>query len=96
MMRTHGRISLVTGPGEKMAMTNFVSTLCLVLLCSAIFLGSSALAAAQESSLDGTYILDETDSDNINEAIETAVGKLNFLTRDIARGRLEKLNPRLP
>ena len=74
-------------------MTNFVSTLCLVLLCSAIFLGSSALAGAQDSGLDGTYILNETDSDNINEAIETAVGKLNFLTRDIARERLEKLNP---
>src|SRR6266436_8225826 len=76
-----------------MAMTNFVSTLCLVLLCSAIFPGSSTLAAAQKSSLDGTYILDETDSDNINDVIETAVGKLNFLRRDIARGRLEKLNP---
>ena len=70
-----------------------MSTLCLVLLCSAIVLGSSTLAAAQESSLDGTYILDETDSDNINEAIETAVGKLDFVRRDIARGRLEKLNP---
>ena len=74
-------------------MTNFVSTLCLVLLCTAIFLGSRTLAAAQEPGLDGTYILDETDSDNMNEVIEDAVGKLNFLTRDIARGRLKKLNP---
>ena len=74
-------------------MTNFVSTLCLILLCSAIFLGSTTLAAAQEPSLDGTYILDQTDSDNINEVIETAVEKLNFVTRDIARRRLEKLNP---
>src|SRR5712671_7553966 len=78
---------------RKMAMTNFVSTLCLGLLCSAIFLGSSTLAATQKSGLDGTYILDETDSDNINEVIETAVEKLNFVTRDIARGRLKKLNP---
>src|SRR4029077_8412434 len=93
MMKTHGRISLVTGPEEKMAMTNFMSTLCLVLLCSAIFLGSSALAATQDSGLDGTYVLDETDSDNMNQVIEHAVGKLNFLTRDIARGRLKKLNP---
>src|SRR6185369_2562243 len=76
-----------------MAMTNLMSTRCLVLLCSAIFLGSSALAAAQDSGLDGTYILDETDSDNMNEVIEDAVGKLNFPTRDIARGRLKKLNP---
>jgi len=69
------------------------STLCLALLCSAMFLGSITLAAAQKSGLDGTYILDETDSDNVNEAIEDAVGKLNFLTQDIARGRLKKLNP---
>ena len=74
-------------------MTNFVSTLCLVLLCSAIFLGPSTLAAAQKSGLDGTYILDETDSDNMNAVIDDAVGKLNFLKRDIARERLEKLNP---
>ena len=74
----------------SMAMTNFVSRLCLVLLCSAIFLGPSTLAAAQKSGLDGTYILDETDSDNMNEVIEDAVGKLNFLTRDIARGRASR------
>ena len=74
-------------------MTDFVSTVCLVLLCSAIFFGSPTLVAAQGSGLDGTYILDETDSDNINEAIETAVEKLDFVRRDIARGRLKKLNP---
>jgi len=74
-------------------MTNFTSTRCLILLCSAILLGSGALAAAQKSDLDGTYILDETDSDNMNEVIEDAVGKLNFPTLDIARGRLKKLNP---
>jgi len=92
-MKTHDGMLLVTSPGEKMAMTDFVSTVCLVLLCSAMFLGSRALAAAQDSGLDGTYILDETDSDNLNEVIEVAVGKLDFLTRDIARGRLKKLNP---
>jgi len=74
-------------------MNNFASTLCLVLLCNASFLSSSTLAAAQESSLDGTYILDETDSANMKEVIEDAVGKLNFVTRDIARGRLKRLNP---
>jgi len=76
-----------------MVMTNFVSTLCLVLVCSAIFLGSRTLASAQESGLDGIYILDETDSANMNEVIEDAVGKLNFVTRDIARERLKRLNP---
>ena len=74
-------------------MTDFTLTLCLVLLCSALFLGSSALAPAPRSGLDGTYVLDETDSDNTNKVIEDAVGKLNFVTRDIARGRLKKLNP---
>jgi len=74
-------------------MNNFASTLCLVLLSNAISLSSSTLAAARESGLDGTYILDETDSANMNEVIEDAVGKLNFVTRDIARGRLKRLNP---
>jgi len=74
-------------------MTNSVSTFCLIPLCSAILLGSSTLAAPQESGLNGTYILDETDSDNLNEVIANAVGNLNFLSRDIARGRLKVLNP---
>jgi hypothetical protein len=74
-------------------MSNFVSTLCLVLLCSASFFVSATLSVAQQSALDGTYILDKTDSDNTNEVIERAVEKLNFLTRDIARERLKKLNP---
>ena len=76
-----------------MTITNFASTFCLVLLCSPMFVGSSTLTAAQKSDLDGTYILDEVDSDNMNQVVERAVGTLNFLTRDIARGRLEKLNP---
>jgi hypothetical protein len=95
MRNTHGRISLVTGPGEKMAMTKFVSALCLVLLCSAIFLGSSTLAASQKSGLDGTYILDETDSDNMNAVIEDAVEKLNFLTREYRSGAPQEIEPRL-
>ena len=74
-------------------MINFVQTVCLVLMCSAIFFDSSTLAAAQKSGLDGTYILDQKESDNMNEIIDNAVGKLNFVTRDIARDRLKKLNP---
>ena len=74
-------------------MIKFVPTLCLLLLCRAIFLGSSALGAAPESGMDGTYVLNETGSDSINEVIENAVGKLDLLTREIARGRLKKLNP---
>jgi hypothetical protein len=74
-------------------MNNFASTVCFVLMSSAIFLDSSTLTAAQRSSLDGTYVLDQNESDNINDVIEDAVGKLNFVTRDIARERLKKLNP---
>src|SRR3954454_13329076 len=80
-------------PRRKMAVINFLSTLCLILLCGAIIRGLSTLPAAQEPGLDGTYILDQSNSDNMNEVIEDAVGKLNFLTRDIARWRLNKLNP---
>ena len=74
-------------------MNSFVSTVWLVVLCSAMFLGSSTPVAAPNSGLDGTYILDQADSDNTNDVIEDAVGKLNFLTQDIARERLKKLNP---
>ena len=73
-------------------MTNFVSPFCLFMLYT-IFFGSSAPAATSKSSLDGTYTLDQALSDNINDAIEKAVGKMNFLKRPIARGRLKKLNP---
>ena len=74
-------------------MTSFVSTLCLVLLCSTIFFGSSALVPTPKSSLDGTYTLDQANSDNINDVIEEALRKMNVLKRFIARGRLKKLNP---
>ena len=74
-------------------MRNLIATFSLVLLCGALFLGSSERAAAQSSSLDGTYILDATGSDNLNKVVEEAAGKQNFLTRDIARERLKKLNP---
>lgn len=69
------------------------STLCLVVLCSAIFLASSTPVAAQKESLNGTYTLDEGASDKISVVIENAVRKFNFLTRPIARGRLKRLNP---
>src|SRR5690242_5732933 len=74
-------------------MNNFASTLCLVVVCGALVVGSSTPVAAQNDSLNGTYTLDEADSDNISAVIERAVGKLNFLTRPIARGKLKKINP---
>ena len=77
-------------------MTNFVSTLCLVLLCSAIFIGSSTLAAAQDSGLDGTYILDETDSDNMNEVIRGRGGEAELPDARYRSGAPEETEPRLP
>lgn len=74
-------------------MKNFVSTLCLALLGSFIFLDPSTPATAQELGLTGTYVLDEIDSDNINKAIEDVAAQQSLLTRDIARGRLKTLNP---
>ena len=60
-------------------MTNLASTLCLVLLCSTIFFGSSGLVPTPKPSLDGTYTLDQANSDNINDVIEEALGKMNVL-----------------
>jgi hypothetical protein len=74
-------------------MKKFAWTLCLVLLCSAILLGSSTPPDVQKPALDGTYTLDGAASDNVNQVIDAAVGQLNFLIRPIARGRLKKLNP---
>lgn len=90
-----GRLSETTTHVKQMDMIkiHFLRTFRLVVLCSAVFLGSSVLAEAQNSNLEGTYILNATDSDNMNQVIEEAVGRLNFLTRDIARGRLRTLNP---
>lgn len=51
-----------------------------------------AAANAQESSMRGTYTLDRAHSDDINRAIESAVGKMSFITRPIARGRLRRTN----
>lgn len=52
-------------------------------------------AAAQtgtSATLDGTYTLNRSASDDVNRAIETAVGRMNFVTRPIARGRLRRTN----
>lgn len=46
----------------------------------------------QTPSLRGSYTYDAQESDNVNRAIETAVGRMNFVTRPIARGRLKKTN----
>jgi hypothetical protein len=51
-----------------------------------------AAAHAQESTMRGTFVVDRAHSDDINRAIESAVSKMSFITRPIARGRLRRTN----
>jgi|1186.fasta_scaffold869884_1 hypothetical protein len=51
-----------------------------------------AAAQAQESSMRGTFVLNRQQSDDVNRAIETAVARMSFVTRPIARGRLRRTN----
>jgi hypothetical protein len=51
-----------------------------------------AAAQAQESSMRGTFVIDRAHSDDVNRAIETAVARMSFVTRPIARGRLRRTN----
>lgn len=51
-----------------------------------------AAAAAQESSMRGTFVIDRAHSDDVNRAIEAAVARMSFVTRPIARGRLRRTN----
>jgi hypothetical protein len=64
----------------------------LLLLPLAAALALPAAASAQESSMRGTFTLDRAQSDDVNRAIETAVSKMSFVTRPIARGRLRRTN----
>jgi hypothetical protein len=47
---------------------------------------------AQETSMRGTFTLNRQASDNVAQAINTAVSRMNFVTRPIARGRLTRTN----
>lgn len=60
------------------------------LLCLSMFVASHP---QRGTTFDGTYTLDESQSDNIDAAIEQGVKGLNFLVRHFARSRLKKLNP---
>lgn len=51
------------------------------------------LAEPVSPALAGTFRVDRQASDDIDEAIEHAVSRTNFLIRAIARGRLHKTNP---
>jgi len=53
----------------------------------------ATVAFAADEPLSGHYVLDAKASDNVAKAIDNTVAKMNFITRPIARGRLEKTNP---
>ena len=52
----------------------------------------AGLSAQQTAGLRGTWTLDRQASDNVAQAINTAVARMNFVTRPIARGRLTRTN----
>lgn len=63
------------------------------LLAAAVLVAAPVVAArAQAGSIAGTFTLDRAASDNVEQAINGAVKEMNFITRPIARGRLQKTN----
>lgn len=63
------------------------------LFCAlALALAAALPASAQQASLKGTWRYDASASDNVAQAINTAVQRMNFVTRPIARGRLTRTN----
>lgn len=52
-------------------------------------------AGPHSADLAGTYRLDRQASDDIDQAIDNVVSKMNFFVRTIARRRLHKTNPRI-
>jgi hypothetical protein len=63
------------------------------LFCALVVALTAALpASAQQASLKGTWRYDAQASDNVATAINTAVQRMNFVTRPIARGRLTRTN----
>lgn len=64
-----------------------------LLLTLVAALALPAASHAQESSMRGTWVINRQASDDVNRAIETAVARMSFITRPIARGRLRRTNP---
>lgn len=69
-------------------MNKFVASI--LLFCLSLFV---AAQTQRVTTFDGTYKLDDAQSDNIDTAIDQGVNGLNFLVRHFARSRLKKLNP---
>jgi hypothetical protein len=63
-------------------------------LTALLMLGVIHSVSAQTATLEGTFTASTSEGQQqIERAIETAVAKMNFVTRPIARGRLKKTNP---
>jgi len=54
--------------------------------------GAAAAQAGEGATLKGTFVYDASASDNVNQAIDEAIARMNFALRPIARGRLRKTN----
>lgn len=67
----------------------------LIVLSALVFLFaiSPSPAGAQNAGFAGTYTVADGAEPLVEQAIERAVAKMNFVTRPIARGRLKKTNP---
>ena len=61
------------------------------LLLALIGFGAAA-AYAEDPALQGTFLNEQQSARTIETAIETAVAKMNFIKRPIARSRLKKTN----
>jgi hypothetical protein len=68
-------------------MKNYGGTLWLLLVLCLI----PVVSRGQDDNLKGNFILVLGSGDKINQAIETAVSRLSFVTRPVMRGRLRRL-----
>lgn len=62
------------------------------LLLPLLAAASPGRAETVDPAMAGTFVLHRTASDNVNQAIDVAVARMNFANRPIARGRLRKTN----
>jgi hypothetical protein len=61
-----------------------------------LFLGIATPSHSQDTAIHGIFNLDAQRSDSIDDAIETAVARMNILLRPFMRSRLRKLNVPYP
>lgn len=61
--------------------------------CVSLLAVALSIPSAAAEGLEGRYVFVSAASSDVNAAIETAVAKMNFIKRPIARSRLKKTNP---